>query len=342
MKETQLLIANRWSMRADDLPSQFQQHKNCLHQSLPEVAGVGHSNIFQLDKGLNYIETLYKPSKELAVLSHMESQEPRMVVTLGLKGHSRFSGSQGNEVIFNEGRTTISAFNSSIGERQYEANKAITQLRFSMSKKWLDRYFGENKFTQLFNKGGIQQLSNQPISHQGLRAAQQLLTGNVSSEVRQLFMHGQVMTILAAELSHLGKEKFENSGRFNQKDREIAEWARDILFHDFKNPPSVEELSKRVGTNQFKLKQLFHHFFNNTPYGVVLEIRMNKAYQLLESTRCHVGVAADFVGYSHASNFSTAFIKHFGISPKTISKNTAPVAQDIACPLLNSVQPGNK
>jgi AraC family transcriptional activator of pyochelin receptor len=327
MKETQLIIANRWSIRADDLPSLFQKHKNCLRQSLPEVAGVG----------LIYIETLYKPSKDLAVLSQIESQEPRMVVTLGLKGHSLFSGNQGDEVIFNEGHTTITAFNSSIGERQYEANKSITQLRFSMSKKWLDRYFGENKFTQLFNKSGIQQISHQPISRQGLCAAQQLLTGNVSSEVRRLFMHGQVMSVLAAELSYLGEEKFENSGRFNQKDREIAVWARDILFHEFKNPPSVEELSKRVGTNQFKLKQLFHHFFNNTPYGVVLEIRMNKAYQLLESTRCHVGVAADFVGYSHASNFSAAFIKYFGISPKTISKNSAPVAQDISSPLLSSV-----
>jgi AraC family transcriptional activator of pyochelin receptor len=337
MKETQLIIANRWSIRADDLPSQFQQHKNCLHQSLPEVAGVGHSNIFQLDEGLSYIETLYKPSKDLTVLSHIENQEPRMVVTLDLKGHSRFSGNLGDEVIFNEGYTSITAFNSSIGERQYEANKSITQLRFSMSKNWLDRYFGDNKFTQLFNKSGIQQLSHHPISRQGLCAAQQLLTGNVSSEVRRLFMHGQVMSILAAELSHLGEEKFENSGRFNQKDREIAEWARDILFHEYKNPPSVEELSKLVGTNQFKLKQLFHHFFNNTPYGVVLEIRMNKAYQLLESTRCHVGLAADFVGYSHASNFSAAFIKYFGISPKTISKNSAPVAQDISSPPLSSV-----
>ncbi|MFA5018281.1 MAG: helix-turn-helix transcriptional regulator, partial [Methylobacter sp.] len=85
-------------------------------------------------------------------------------------------------------------------------------------------------------------------------------------------------------------------------------------------PPSVEELSKRAGTNQFKLKKLFHHFFNNTPYGLLLEIRMNNAYQLLESGQCQVGVAADRVGYSHASNFSTAFIKHFGISPKAISK----------------------
>jgi AraC-like DNA-binding protein len=189
-----------------------------------------------------------------------------------------------------------------------------------LSKKWLDRYFGENKFTQFFNKSGIQQLSYQPISHQGIIAAQQLLTSNVSSEVRPLFMHGQAMSLLAAELSPLCEDKSENSARFNQKDREIANLARDILYLEFKKPPSVEELSKRAGTNQFKLKKLFHHFFNNTPYGLLLEIRMNNAYQLLESTRCHVSVAADFVGYSHASNFSVAFIKHFGISPKAISK----------------------
>ncbi|MDD1630677.1 MAG: AraC family transcriptional regulator, partial [Methylococcaceae bacterium] len=103
-------------------------------------------------------------------------------------------------------------------------------------------------------------------------------------------------------------------------DKDIAKLAQDILFNEFKNPPSVEALSKRVGTNQFKLKKMFHHFFNNTPYGLLLEIRMNNAYRLLESTRCHVSVAADFVGYSHASNFSAAFIRHFGISPKAISK----------------------
>ena len=320
MRESRQITTGRWSINNDDLPSQFQQQQHCLHQSLPKNLGVGQSNSFQLDEGLSYIETDYTPTKDLAILSRIECQEPRLVVTLGLKGHSRFAGHQGDELVFNEGYTSITAFNSSIGERQYQANKSITQLRLSMSKKWLDRYFDENKFTHLFKKCGIQQLSYQPISHQGIVAAQQLLTGNVSSEVRLLFMHGQAMFLLAAELSHLCEEKSELSGRFNQKDKAMAELARDILVHEFKNPPSVKELSKRVGTNQLNIKNLFHHFFNNTPYGLLSEIRMNNAYRLLESTRCHVSVAADFVGYNHASNFSAAFIKHFGISPKTISK----------------------
>ena len=320
MGNIQQSTARRWRISSDDLPLTFQQQPDCLHQSLPDGLGDGHTNIFQLDHDLSYMETDYRPTKDLAVLSKIESQEPRLTVTLGLKGSSSFSGHQGDEIVFKEGYTTITAFNSSLGERHYEAHKSIRQLRFSISKNWLDRYFGENKLMPLCNQSGILQVSCHPISHQGIIAAQQLLNNNVQREVRRLFMQSQAMSLLAAELSHLWHKSSENSGRYTQKDRAIAMAAQEILSREFKNPPSVEVLSKRVGTNQFKLKKLFHHFFNNTPYGLLLEIRMNNAYRLLESTRCHVNVAADFVGYSHASNFSSAFIKYFGIAPKVILK----------------------
>ncbi|MDO9268227.1 MAG: AraC family transcriptional regulator [Methylobacter sp.] len=316
--ETKQATAKRWRISSDEL--QFHQQKNCLHQSLPEDLGVGRSAIFQLDQDLSYIETRYTPSKDLAVLSKIDYQEPRLVVTLGLKGQSRFAEKNGDELVFNEGYTSITTMRSSMGERQYQAHKPTMQLRFALTKNWLNRYFGEHKTTPLFNKNGIQLLSYRPISPQAICAAQQLLNCNESRETNRIFMHGQVMSLLAFELSPLCEDKRRNSAEFNQKDAAIAKSARDILFHEFKNPPSVEELSKRAGTNQFKLKKLFHHFFNNTPYGLLLEIRMNNAYQLLESKQCQVGVAADRVGYTHASNFSTAFIKHFGVSPKAISK----------------------
>ena len=314
--ETKQATARRWSISSDDL--QFHRQKDCLHQSLPEGLGVGCSAIFQLDQDLCYIKTHYTPSKDLAVLSRMEYQEPRLIVTLSLKGHSRFAGNSGDELVFSEGYTSITTIQSSIGERQYEAHKATLQLRFALNKNWLDRYFGEHKAAQLFNKNGIQRLNYHPVSPQAMYAAQQLLNCDTSKETSRIFMHGQAMSLLAFELSHLFENKRPNSKEFNQKDADIAKSARDILFHEFRNPPSVEELSRRVGTNQFKLKKLFHHFFNNTPYGLLLEIRMNNAYQLLESRRCQVSVAADLIGYNHASNFSAAFTKYFGITPKSI------------------------
>ncbi len=312
--------AARWRISSDEL--QCRQQKDCLQQLLPENLGLGQSTIFQLDQDLSYIETRYTPAKDLAVLSRIEHQEPRLMVTLGLKGHSRFTGNNGDELVFNEGYTSITTIESSIGERQYQAYKPTTQLRFSVNKNWLDRYFGENKAARLFNKNGIQLLNYQPISPQAMYAAQQLLNCNASTATKRIFMHGCAMSLLAFELSHLCEDNSSKSSASNRKDAAMAKPARDILFAEFKNPPSVAELAKRVGTNQFKLKKLFHHFFNNTPYGLLLEIRMNHAYRLLESRQCQVSVAADLVGYSHASNFSAAFIKHFGVSPKAIAKNT--------------------
>ena len=311
---TQQTTAKHWSISSDDLHSYQQQ--NCLHQSLPKELGMGHSTLFQLDQDLSYIETRYSPSRDLAVLSRMECQEPRLIVTLGIQGQSRFTGNNGTELCFNEGYTTITAVHSSIGERQYEAQKPTLQLRFALSKNWLSNYFGEIKTAQLFNKNHTQL---HPTSSQAICTAHQLV--NCKQKTNRLFMHGQALSLLAFELSlFFVEDTRQNTEEFNQKDAASAKSARDILFNEFKNPPSVAELSKRVGINQCKLKKLFHHFFENTPYGLLLEIRMNNAYQLLEATSCQVSVAADQVGYSHASNFSTAFIKHFGISPKEVAK----------------------
>ncbi|MGZ8152623.1 MAG: helix-turn-helix transcriptional regulator [Methylovulum sp.] len=318
MRETKPMTARRWRIKSDDLQIQAQQHG--LRQSLPEELGLGYSSLIQLDQDLNYIETHYTPSQDLAVFSHIESQEPRVVVTLGLKGNSRFAGNQSGELIFNEGYTTVTMFNSSVGERQYQANQAVIQLRLSIGKNWLDRYFGESNAIKLINNKATQLLSYRPISPQGVIAARQLLTANVPETLRRVFIHAQTLSLLTAELSPFFEEKEQSTEKFNQKDKAIADLARDILVQEFKNPPSIPALSKRVGTNQFKLKQLFHHFFNTTPYGLLLEIRMNNAYQLLVSTCCQVSAAADFVGYQHASNFSSAFIKYFGVSPKAIAK----------------------
>ena len=312
----------RWSINNNELPLQFQHKYDRFQQSLPENLGQGFTNIFQLDHHLTFMETDYRPTKDLSILNKIDSDEPRLMITLSLKGNSCFSSNQGNTIFFKEGYTTIAAYQSSSGERHYQANKAIMQLRLSLNEKCVERYFGTANLMPLFKKSGIQQISCLPISHQGLIIAQQLLNNQIPQESRRLFMQGQVMSLLATELAHLWIKPPEHLERFSQKDREIAMEAQDILFLELKTPPSVEALAKRVGVNQFKLKTLFHHYFNNTPYGLLLEIRMRKAYQLLESNRYHVSVVADIVGYNHASNFSAAFIKYFGVTPKQVSKRT--------------------
>jgi AraC family transcriptional activator of pyochelin receptor len=312
---------SRWpKLKTDDLPSRYLVSRNCLSQHLPDELGFGSSAIFRLDHDLSYIETRFAPTAPVAILSRMDLQEPRLVVTLGLAGKSRFVGARGEEIIFAEGYTTITAFNSSDGERQYEADKSLLQMRFSMSKSWLDRYFGESRSSPFFTGEEVRTVARRPISSQALTASRQLLGEKEIDDTGKLLMHGQSLLILASELSPLFENEQCSTVRVNARDKAMANQARDILLEEFKNPPSLAELAARVGTNPFKLKQIFRHYFNRTPYGLLFEFRMEKAYRLLETTRCHVGVAADHVGYHHAGNFSAAFFKHFGISPKQVAK----------------------
>ena len=67
-------------------------------------------------------------------------------------------------------------------------------------------------------------------------------------------IHGQAITLLASELAPLFSSNCEPTEKYTQKDKEIAYMVRDILYKEFKTPPSVEQLSKQVGCNQFKLK----------------------------------------------------------------------------------------
>ncbi|MGZ5051957.1 MAG: helix-turn-helix transcriptional regulator [Methylobacter sp.] len=313
---TNRITTGRWRISSDEL--ELERQPDCIRQSLPARLGHGHYRIFQLDQGLSYIETRYAPTADLAVLSRMDCEEPRLVVTLGLQGRSRFAADNGNDMVFNEGYTAITAIRSSAGERQYQAQKQVLQLRFALNKHWLDRYVGESASAKLFGKPGAHLLNCQPISPQAIHLARQLLDCDTSKPTGRMLMHGHAMSLLASELNRLTDNR--DLPTFEPQDAAIAQAARDILSREFKHPPSVAELAKRVGTNQCKLKKLFHRFFDSTPYGVLLDIRMQQAYRLLESRRCQVGVAADLVGYNQAGNFSAAFTRYFGVAPKHIGK----------------------
>jgi len=313
-------VSRRWIIRSEDLP--LDRVGQTLRQSLMEGVGEGSTSLTQLDAGLSFIETRYVPARDFAIASRFDEGEPRLVLTLGLAGRSRFAGAAGENVDFREAYATLTAFNSSVGERQYEANRAVTQLRFSMTRPWLSRYFGDAALEPLFSGGRVRVLGFRPSSASTGLAARQILARDRAALLDPLFLHGQALSLLAEELEPLLQGR-ASVARFTARDRDMARQARAILEQELQAPPSVGDLARRVGTNTFKLKQLFHHFFGQTPYGLLLQFRMERAYQTLVSSRCPIHIVAAQVGYAHASNFSTAFTRYFGITPARVARNNA-------------------
>ncbi|NQX47977.1 helix-turn-helix transcriptional regulator [Paenibacillus tritici] len=96
--------------------------------------------------------------------------------------------------------------------------------------------------------------------------------------------------------------------------------AHELVKIHFEQPLSIRELSQRVGMNEFKLKKGFRELFDMTIFELVRQQRMEKALWYMEVAHLNVGETAVSVGYSNASNFTTAFRKHYGCNPSDYVK----------------------
>jgi AraC-like DNA-binding protein len=93
--------------------------------------------------------------------------------------------------------------------------------------------------------------------------------------------------------------------------------AREILRQNLHQPPSLMELARRVGLNDYSLKCGFKQVFGKTVFGYLHDYRMEQASQLLMSGEMKVEEVAEAIGFESRSYFSSAFRKKFGITPKT-------------------------
>ncbi len=100
-----------------------------------------------------------------------------------------------------------------------------------------------------------------------------------------------------------------------QYDKERITDAREYLLSHLEMPPSLSELARIIGINEYKLKRGFKEIFGNTVFGYLSEARLEIAKNdLLESKKTISEIALE-LGYSSLPHFSNAFKNKFGVSP---------------------------
>nr|WP_255592845.1 helix-turn-helix transcriptional regulator [Bordetella sp. BOR01] len=90
------------------------------------------------------------------------------------------------------------------------------------------------------------------------------------------------------------------------------------LADTFRDPPSVRELAGQAGVSVSKLSRTFKAVHGATLSEYLLSIRMRHAMVLIRAAQLPVTQVAFEVGYDHAGNFSTAFRRHYGVSPRAV------------------------
>ncbi|WP_299179526.1 helix-turn-helix domain-containing protein [uncultured Neptuniibacter sp.] len=139
------------------------------------------------------------------------------------------------------------------------------------------------------------------------------------------FLHQQLITDSCSQTSErqmlllLIQLLQERYGEELRLDRRI-EATRTYLDQHYCKPVSLAQLSIIANLSSRQLSELFKRQLGMTPQQYLTEKRMQKAWQLLESSALSVQQIADQVGYQNLASFSDRFRKHFGHSPSYFRK----------------------
>ncbi|MFV8347186.1 helix-turn-helix domain-containing protein [Flavobacterium sp. ZB4P13] len=89
--------------------------------------------------------------------------------------------------------------------------------------------------------------------------------------------------------------------------------------------PTLKELSRIFGTNEYKLKNGFKHVFNTTIQQFYNSERLKRAQLLIQYTKIPLKTIAIMTGFSTYPNFSRAFKIKFGYSPSDLERQTTTI-----------------
>lgn len=135
--------------------------------------------------------------------------------------------------------------------------------------------------------------------------------------VRTCLVEAKARQFLALIMQRMEDEsmKTHECERLDSVDYQRIQRAKEILTIDLSNPPTILELSKKVGMNRQKLKQDFKLVFDKTIYQYLVSERMDAAKEIMMKQPTPVLLVAKMVGYENASHFAKRFKEQFGLLP---------------------------
>lgn len=144
----------------------------------------------------------------------------------------------------------------------------------------------------------------------------QLYTIHLSTSSNSIYYQGKILELLALYFSQR-KADTETCPFLNDQEtvRKIKN-AKDYVLQHMEAPPTLKELARLMGLNEYQLKAGFKEIYGNTVFGFLLDHKLDSARVLLDSMKFQVAEVAYKIGYTNPSHFIAAFKKKFGVTPK--------------------------
>ncbi len=295
-------------------PQQSEKDSNLY--ILPEALGKGHIQRIHLRDGLeiNWFDACFHETFRLEV----DVQYPHLEFSYMMSGNGGWEvDGLARSYDLSSGMSTFVYMQDKKIYSELMSNMNIAHVEIRMDIRKLGRTLPE-----------LERLSEQSyFCKQTASASQipliveQMKLCPYTGELQKLYLEGKAFELLALHLGGLEEEEsYVQKSKLKKEDIRCLHHAKDVLTHSWAQPPSLLELARMVGLNDFKLKLGFKELFGTTVFGYVRGLRMNEAHRLLEQGKANVSEAALIVGYQNLSHFAQLFRKTYGYNPGELGK----------------------
>ena len=148
------------------------------------------------------------------------------------------------------------------------------------------------------------------------RILKQLSVPNNPNELDHLYYRIKTQELIHGLFSTLLHRDDERHSPINRTDLNNLYAIRTLMMTDLSLPPRLNDLAKKTGLSETKMKQLFKQVFGDTIYNYYQKVRMEEAAFLLKKAGYSVSETGYQLGFSNLSHFSRLFERHHGLTPK--------------------------
>lgn len=325
------------TLRAGNIPAMLEESQRqvgaCCQVKGDEITWTlqqpfGHwlSRGIQVREGLDLFFTRAEPQERVTFIENIENFST-WGIRFCLSGYFRMRPQSGADEILTRPGTNLIGFMD--GKMQattdYTPHQLVETLTIGIKPELFQSLAPEtHKDFQVDQHGGIQTAMPETLikinqtTPAMATVLYKILNCPYYGDLKRLYLESKVLELIVLKLEQCRQDKSQSRSGFRLKadDLERIYRARDILVQDLEQPPSLLELAQQAEMNDFKLKRGFRQVFGTTVFGYLHQCRMEKAQQLLETNADSIAQVAQAVGYASPSQFSAAFKRKFGISPR--------------------------
>lgn len=294
--------------------------------------GKGFMREIEVRPGLKLLIRDFQPRENVALSFEVESLPLvfSFLVSGTIRNHLRL-GLWKKEFDFVAGQSSISSFSEMAGTAEHLAGQHMRMINIWISHPLLNSFLEGEPGRIPADLQGIMDGANGnhclcfgTVTASMQIAIHEMLNCPYHGSIKRMYLESKSIELICHQLAQMiyGRNCIKNQFNLRPDDIERIRHAADLLDHNIENPPTILELSRMVGLNDFKLKKGFREIYETTVYGYLLDRRFEQARRLLAEGQMSVYEVSYAVGYSDVDHFSQSFKKRCGINPGAYRRNS--------------------